>query len=71
MILISCDLYDAGKDLLGLSGSLHLLRVCLFIGLRLEFFVLDYEALVAASADLSFFIISSDLKYELASVDFH
>ena len=42
-----------------------------FIGFRLEFLVLDHEALVAASADLSFFIISSDLKYELASVDFH
>ena len=44
------------------------LLLSLLIRFRLKLLVLDNEALVAASADLSFGIVSGNIKYEAASV---
>jgi len=49
------------------SGGRKLL-LSFLIRFRLKLFVLDNEALVAASADLSFGIVSGNIKNETASV---
>ena len=48
------------------SGDLLL---SLLIRFRLELLILDNKTLVAATADLSFCVVSGNIEYETASVD--
>ena len=51
-----------------MAGDKKLFSKCLLVRFRLELFVLDNKALVAASADLSFGVVSGNIEYETTSV---
>lgn len=51
-----------------LLGYYSRLGFSFLIRFRLELFVLDNKALVAASADLSFGVVSGNIEYETTSV---